>query len=333
MPINNSPVRWCIVQSDSDRSHLSALNRTDKRQIPIQYCCVGERLELIQRAMQRALRISSPGKVIVTVAEDHRTHWMRTLWSVPCYRRVIDMSSGRQTITLAAAAALIERTDPGAVVVVTPADAFCANDWALHSGIQSALRAVDLLPGHLLALTMEAPRQGEPQDYLVAGAPDGLPGHAVARCVRRPAPAIGRRLAAAGACVNSGVYITRLETLTAMLEEHWPSMMAAVRRIVSSSNGELVIPARFDGAEFHRPWRHTWLQRPITRLRAVPVVGTGWSSLSSLAAIERLAMECPEFTRLAPGPSPELLSAYARLARWDSYHHLIPTSDGEPIVS
>jgi mannose-1-phosphate guanylyltransferase len=219
---------WCIVQSDGDRSHLSPLNHLDVRRVPIQYCCIGERITLLQQTMQRALRITAPPRVVVTLAAGHRAYWAGPLWSVPAHCRVIDESTGRHTISLAVASTLIEKADSQALAVLMPADAFCANDWALHSGIQAALQALERLPRHLLALALEPPQHGEPQDYLVRGDFDGFPGRAVARCVRRPSTPIGRRLAAAGACINSGVYITRIKTLTEMLENHWPAMLDGV---------------------------------------------------------------------------------------------------------
>jgi len=322
---------WCIVQSDGDRSHLSPLNHLDVRRVPIQYCCIGERITLLQQTMQRALRITAPPRVVVTLAAGHRAYWAGPLWSVPAHRRVIDESTGRHTISLAVASTLIEKADSQALAVLMPADAFCANDWALHSGIQAALQALERLPRHLLALALEPPQHGEPQDYLVRGDFDGFPGRAVARCVRRPSTPIGRRLAAAGACINSGVYITRIKTLTEMLENHWPAMLDGVRRILKASTNDIIIPARFDGAEFQRPWRHTWLQRPVTHLRALPVPNTGWSSLTSVAALERLLIDCPEFARLPQGRSPELPSRYAELAQSHSYHRLIPRGDGETL--
>src|SRR5580698_972167 len=59
------PSVWCIVLSDGDRSHLSPLNRLDARQVPIQYCCIGERITLLQQTLQRARRISGSTKLIV----------------------------------------------------------------------------------------------------------------------------------------------------------------------------------------------------------------------------------------------------------------------------
>ena len=301
---------WCIVQCDGDRAHLGALTRVGSYQTPIQYCSVGDSLSLAQRAVERARRICEPSRLYVTLAETHRRWWSGAFWAVPRQRRIVDALSGRQTITLAAAAAAIEREAPDALAVVAPADAFCANEWAFRCGIKSAIEALDHLPGHLIALGVNAASADENHDYLVLGAPDGMPGRAAVRCVKQPPSPIARHLAAAGACVNSGVYVARIATLTAVLSNLWPTLMETVRRLVDSTTGEIEVPARFTGAEFQRPWRHTWLQRPVPRLRALPIGSGGWSSLGSLSAVARLAKTCPASPMPSRADTPDLLARY-----------------------
>jgi hypothetical protein len=81
---------WCIVQADGDRLHLTSQGR-----VPIEYCHIQESLPPIQRSLHRALRITRPRQVVVTLAEVHRKWWLDPLWCVPPHRRVVDESSGR----------------------------------------------------------------------------------------------------------------------------------------------------------------------------------------------------------------------------------------------
>jgi mannose-1-phosphate guanylyltransferase len=205
---------------------------------------------------------------------------------------------------------------PDAIVTVMPADAFCANEWAFQSAVTTAVRALEKLPEHLLALATQSLRHDESQDYLVIGGPDEMPGRPVAHCIKRPTFAVGRNLIANGAWVNSGIYVTRVTTLIGVLENLWPRMMESVRAIVQSSHGEeLHVPSRLVGAEFQRPWRHTWMQRPVARLRAVKLDDVAWSSLGSLAAVERLASAYLQTPSDYGRGTPDLIARYLASTR------------------
>ena len=89
---------------------------------------------------------------------------------------------------------------------------------------------------------------------------------------------IADRLIASGARLSTGIYVARLSTIASILEGAWPGLMNSARALCSRESGELFTPARMAGSQFSRPWRHTWVQRPIPRLRAVTVDTYGWSS-------------------------------------------------------
>jgi mannose-1-phosphate guanylyltransferase len=185
------------------------------------------------------------------------------------------------TVTLAAALAVVEREAEDALLVLQPADTFYASDDAFIAGVTGAIRVLDRLPAEVvtLALTGYAGELG--QDYLLLGAEDGLPGTPAMRFVKRPQAMVAERLLELGACLSTGVYIARLATLRVILTELWPDLMAEAQSLAVSAAGELLMPARMSGSQFFRPRRHTWVQRPLPRLRAVAVDDLGWSAIGS----------------------------------------------------
>ncbi len=278
---------WCVVQADGDKAYI-----TNRGPLPIQYFSTSDCAPPIQRGIHRALSITRPRQVIATVAQAHRMWWSGPLWCVPPHRRVVDESTGRPTVTLAAALALVERLAGDALLVLQPTDTFHAGDRAFIVGVQRAVRALHELPGQVVTLTVEA-RAAEPgQDYLLLGAEDGLPGRSAVRFVKRPQPLVAERLVEIGACLSTGVYVARLATLTTILAELWPDLMTAARSLAWSTNEEVLTPARMIGTQFSRPWRHTWVQRPMPRLRALPVDDCGWSSVGGTACDDELARCC-----------------------------------------
>jgi mannose-1-phosphate guanylyltransferase len=272
----NNPPLWCIVQADGDR-----LVQTSRGAMPIQYCCTRGCPSPIQRSLHRALRITKPRQVVATVAELHRGWWQDLLWCIPPHRRIVDESSGRPTVTLAAALAVIEREAGDPLLVLQPADTFHASESAFIAGVAQAIRTLDSLPGHVVTLTIEGYATEPGQDYLLLGAEDELPGRSAVRFIKRPLPLIAERLLELGACLSTGVYIARLSTLSVILSELWPDLIGEARVLAATAAREVLTPARMYGSQFCRPWRHTWVQRPLPRLRAVAVDELGWSAVAS----------------------------------------------------
>jgi len=270
---------WCIVQADGDRLQL-----TSRGPVPLQYCSMRESVVPIQRSLHRALRVTKPRQIVLTVAEAHRRWWLDPLWCIPPHRRVVDESSGRRTVTLAAALALVEREAGDPVLVVQPADTCYASESAFVAGVTRAVRTLERLPAHVVTLTVDGYTSEPEQDYLLLGGEDGLPGRSAVRFIKRPQPMIAERLLQLGARLSTGVYIARLSTLSLILEELWPDLMAEARSLAATAAGELLTPARMIGSQFCRPWRHTWVQRPLPRLRAVAVDDFGWSPVDSATA-------------------------------------------------
>ena len=277
-PLYSLPL-WCILQADGDKA-IS----TNRGAVPVQFCSTKASPPLIQRCLQRALRVTKPRHVVATVAEAHRNWWSDPLWCVAPHRRVVDASTGRQTVTLAVALAVVERAARDAVVVVQPADTFCTSDSGFVAGVRRAVRALDALPDHVVTLTVEAYTSEPGQDYVLPGTEDGLPGKSAVQFVKRPHPLIADRLVENGACLSTGVYVSRLSTLVGILSGLWPDLMAAAQALASATDAEVVTPARMTGTRFSRPWRHTWVQRPLSRLRAVAVDDFGWSSVGTIAS-------------------------------------------------
>ena len=279
-PLPNLPL-WCILQADGDRLCLTTRGR-----IPTQYWSASVAPSLIQGSLHRALRIARPRQIITTVAASHRSWWSPPLWCIAPQHRIVDESSGRPTVTLAAAMALIERESNGdALLVLQPADSLLGSETSFIAGVGRAVRTLQKLPDSIVVLTINAYARESSQDYLLLGAEDGFPGRAAVRFIKRPQPIVAERLIELGARLSTGVYVARLSTLTRVLAECWPELMTTARSLTPTAAGEVVTPARMKGSQFCRPWRHTWVQRPLPRLRAVAADEAGCSSVAGTREI------------------------------------------------
>lgn len=270
---------WCILQADGHKAVS-----TNCGAVPVQFCRTKASPPLVQCCVQRALCLTKPRHVVATVADAHRSWWSGPLWCVAPHRRIVDASTGRLTATLAVALAVVERAARDAVVVVQPADTFYTSDGGFVAGVRRAVQALDALPGHVLTLTVE-PCASEPgQDYVLPGTEDGLPGKSAVRFVKQPHPLIADRLVEGGACMSTGVYVSRLSTLVSIISGICPDLMVAAKALTLRIDGEVFMPTRVSGSAFSRSRRHTWVQRPLPRLRAISVDDFGWSSVGTIAS-------------------------------------------------
>lgn len=141
-------------------------------------------------------------------------------------------------------------------------------------------------------MTVDAYPSEPGQDYLLLGAEDGHPGRHAVRFIKRPAPVVAERLIELGARLSTGIYVATLTTLTTILTELWPDLMAEARVLADATDEGVLLPARMIDSHFCRPWRHTWVQRPLPRLRAVAVDDCGFSSLGATSLDEAVAQSC-----------------------------------------
>ena len=262
---------WCIVQGDGDKA-----SATPSGSVPLQYFSWGNEVPPMRASLNRAVSVAGARRVIATVADAHEGWWHDPLRRIPPQHRVVDELTGRHTITLTAALAIIERITEEALVVVQPADRFLASDASFMAGVRRATAALTDLPGHVIAFTLRSYLHTPGQDYLLAAPADGLPGRLALRFVKRPEPVVADQLIKRGALLSLGVYVSRLTTLMGILADFWPDLVEAARTLAIDSAAHLRTPARMPGSRFTRPWRHTWVQRPLPRLRALPVEDLNW---------------------------------------------------------
>jgi hypothetical protein len=86
-----TPSRWCIVVADADGPEWLVRDDSHAQWAPVQYCSLGEPTTMLQKALHRAGRISHATRVVVTVAEAHRSRWQQALWFTrPEHRYVSD---------------------------------------------------------------------------------------------------------------------------------------------------------------------------------------------------------------------------------------------------
>jgi hypothetical protein len=95
--------RWCIVVADAAGPEWPISQNTNAQSAPVQFCSFEEPTTMLQKALHRAVRISHAGRVMVTAAEAHRSHWQQALWFMRSEHRFVSEFPGWSLLTTAAA--------------------------------------------------------------------------------------------------------------------------------------------------------------------------------------------------------------------------------------
>lgn len=286
--------RWCIVVADAAAPDWAVSEDTDAQvaPAPVQYCGFGEPTTMLQKALHRARRIAHASRILVTAAEEHRSHWQPALWFIPTEHRFLSESPGWSSLTTAAAVLSIAARAPSAAVTILPARCYVDNEWTLTVALHTALSNMAFAADGVVTLGMAGGASELDEDYLLLdGPPDGDPVVPVSVTARRPVEWVARHLVGRGALVASGIYIGHADVLAAMLYKYWPKPTHQLLRHLARSFARGVenpLPAAVVEEALRAAPHSFWRHLPWMPLRALRVAHCGWSSLRSGRAIDQI---------------------------------------------
>ncbi len=207
------------------------------------------------------------------------------------HARILLEPVGRNSApAIAAAAMLVARDNPDAVLWLMAADAAITDKPALDEALGSAVAAA--LQGHVVTFGVRPNRPETGYGYIEIG--DVLPGapgvHEVTRFVEKPDMATAAVLTASGRHLwNSGMFVFTVETLLSEMQTYAPDVISAVRRAVDLAADDLDF-IRLDEAAFRAcpdiSIDYALAER-TTRAACVPA-DLGWSDVGSWNALWEL---------------------------------------------
>jgi mannose-1-phosphate guanylyltransferase len=282
--------RWCIVVADTAGPEWRVPDDSHAQWAPVQFCGLGEPTTMLQKALHRAGRISHATRVVVTVAEPHRSRWQQALWFTRPEHRFVSEFAGWSSVTTAAAVLSIAARAPSALVTILPARCYAVDEWTLTVALHRALSERTFLPDGIVTLGMVGAGTEVDENYLLLNA-SRRPTAPVNRVVRRPIEPVAQRLMRQGALVASDIYIGYASSLALLLFKYWPTVTRKLLERVSRSitrGIENRISQSLIGEALQAPPQVFWDRPPWIPLRALRVAHCGWSGLRSPRAIERI---------------------------------------------
>jgi mannose-1-phosphate guanylyltransferase/mannose-1-phosphate guanylyltransferase/mannose-6-phosphate isomerase len=197
---------------------------------------------------------------------------------------------GRNTAPAVLAAALwLERSDPGAVMLVAPSDHVVPDGAAFRAAVARGLPAA--LDGQLVTFGITPDRPETGYGYLeLAAAPDGSGGPVpLDRFVEKPGPAQAAAMLAAGNYLwNAGIFLVGVQAVLAAFRAHAPDLIAPVTAALDQGRGDLGFYRLAAG-----PWGQARavsvdyaVMEKAANLSVVPFAA-GWSDLGGWDAVWR----------------------------------------------
>jgi len=306
-----------VVLAAGDGTRLSELTKdASGNPVPKQFCSLSGGPSLLHEALQRARQVVPRERLCAIVAQQHRAHWRRELWSLPSANTIQQpVNRGTANGVLLSVLAILER-DPLARIVFLPADHFVRDERALAGALRETTTSLDRDPEGMVLIGIQ-PDEPDPElGYIVPGnsRPDGS--FAVRTFVEKPAAARAGQLLSAGALWNSFIFAasgtTLLQMMRARMSDVVDQMETALARD-SKTRGSRALVELYE----HLPavdFSRCVVEGTESHLRVIRAPACGWSDLGTPARVAATLRRLNEDQRSRRVPSSsmrELLRAPA----------------------
>jgi mannose-1-phosphate guanylyltransferase len=274
---------WAIVLAAGEGTRLRELTTRSGIPTPKQFCSLRGGRSLLGDALARAARIVPRKRIVVVVAEEHRSFWEPEVAGLAPENVVVQpRNRGTAAGILLPALSVLER-DPGARLAFLPSDHFVAKEYVVEASLRLALESLDEREGGLtlLGITPDAPETG--YGWIVPANSDRLL-RPVARFVEKPPESEANELFASGALWNSFLFAVGGRTLLGFFEARLPGLVASFGRAFAAGARKEQLEELYATLDTH-DFSHEVLQAHERRLQLEIVPPCGWTDLGTPARV------------------------------------------------
>jgi len=212
---------------------------------PKPFLSIRGRQSLFQQTLRRVLPLVGRDRILVVAGREH-DHWIRGQAAFLRPWQVILEGAGRNTAAAVGLAAhrLLDR-DPGAIMIVLPADHWIEPPGRFRGTLARAVRAA-ATTGGLVTLGLPALRPDTGMGYIRPdpGRTANTGAKQVVAFIEKPDRVRAARMIAGGRWRwNSGIFVWRASAILAALRLHAPSIATSVARWARRGGGRWSVPA------------------------------------------------------------------------------------------
>lgn len=274
---------WVVILAGGDGKRLQPVTTEESgRPVPKQFCRLDGRESMLGLTIARARNLTDPGRIVVSVLEQHRQWWKSELDGIDL-DNVIRQARNRGTgFALHVALLQIRAIDPCASVVVMASDHMVDEEPVLLATIQEAVAATQENDGYVVLLGA-APHRPDPSLGWIR------PGRAVEGRVctvlgfmEKPDAATSGMCMRAGWYVNTMILAASVHALLDVYERVLPTWWLAFWRDEGLPYADVRRLAALPPAPPRVDLSKDLLPQATECLRVLPLPECGWTDVGTI---------------------------------------------------
>lgn len=283
---------WAVVLAGGDGTRLASLTRdVDGAAVPKQFCSLAGGRALLGDALARAACVAPRERTCVVVAEQHRRYWEPHLRMLDPANLVVEPRNCGTAVALLHAAIGIVKRDPGARLVVLPADHYIRDEVGFSTCLPRSLQLLQANPRMIVIVGVDPDGLDCDLGYLVPGSPHRDGGRRVARFAEKPEQGLARELVAAGAVWNTLIFAANGATLLHLLCGRLPRLARSMWIALAEAAKPFRAPEALRSIYAHAPtvdFSREILQGNEGLLRLLTIPSCGWNDLGTPGRLQRV---------------------------------------------
>jgi mannose-1-phosphate guanylyltransferase len=294
---------WAVILAGGESSRLRKLTTTrEGLVIPKQYCSLGRSSCLLQDALTRARTVALPSHVCAVVAAQHRRWWSSVVASLDESNVFIQPHNRGTAFGILLALLKLEMRNPGATVILLPADHYFRDEDAVTRALRVARNLARANPRATFLMGVDPESPDAELGYILPAERIPDKASAVIGFTEKPSSDYARELLSLGALWNLFILVGSVGALLELFEEDYPVAVSLMKEALSceaAGNRQAVdkLYEEITPIDFSRDI----LEVQATRLQVIRVPHCGWTDLGTPQRVEATVRNMVRSAGVAPG--------------------------------
>lgn len=290
------PKCYSVIIAGGKGTRFWPLSRSQR---PKQLLKILGRRSLISETVSRVLSISGRKQILVVTVAEQLSALRKELRNLPRTNFLAEPQGKNTAPCIALAALEIATRDPGAVMVVLPADHWVADVNGFRNVIRSAV-AIAMRSDSLITIGIRPNYPETGYGYIMKGKSLGgnTPAYHVKRFREKPSIIMAERLIHQGALWNSGIFVWKAAILLGLMRGYEPKISKGLEQIKKTARGRsLGAPTRQISTVVAQEYKkmpnisidYAVLEKAGSEGKVITLEAKfGWSDVGSWAAVHRM---------------------------------------------
>jgi mannose-1-phosphate guanylyltransferase len=279
---------WGVVLAGGEGSRLRKLTTTrEGLVIPKQYCSLRRSSCLLQDALTRARAVAIESHVCAVVAAQHHRWWSSALADVNESNVYVQPHNRGTGYGILLALLKLEMRNPGATVVLLPADHYFLHEESVARSLRVACNLASANPLATFLLGAEPERPDAELGYILPAERTLSKPSAIVGFTEKPSIDYARDLLGLGALWNLFILVGSVGALLELFEEDYADAVSQLSEALDrEAAGDRKSVEKLYGEIEPIDFSRNVLEVQATRLQVIRVPHCGWTDLGTPQRVE-----------------------------------------------